>query len=293
MKRLDIERKEIDKKDFVRRTAKLSDVSKHINEDVVIYEDNEPVLLYRTLPKKPTDVRWAVKNIKYNKSKRTHGLVNTSAVFGYNPRQENKHDYCSSTAMGVHYPKQHFVISRYAKEVAKFYHEFFPRIYNEHKERVKKEVKKEWRIFDSVFTSGIVNKNNQLKYHYDSGNFKNVFSNMIVFKGDVMGGHLVIPELDISLEVGDNSLTIFDGQDYLHGVSPIEYLHKESYRYSVVYYSLERMWECQTIDEEITRIRSKKMQREINRLDPDHLKKLEKRLVQAIDYKKRVENEQK
>ena len=56
MKRLDIERKEIDKKDFVRRTAKLSDVSKHIKEDVVIYENDEPVLLYRTLPKKKISV---------------------------------------------------------------------------------------------------------------------------------------------------------------------------------------------------------------------------------------------
>jgi hypothetical protein len=293
MKRLDIQRKQIDKKDFIRRNAKLSDVSKHINEDVVIYEDNEPVLLYRTLPKKPTDVRWAVKNIKYAKGKRTHGLVNTSAVFGYNPRQENKHDYCSATAMGVNHPKQHYIISRYAKEVAKFYQEFFPRIYNEHKKKVKKDVKKQWRIFDSVFTSGIVNKNNQLKYHYDSGNFKNVFSNMIVFKGDVMGGHLVIPELDISLEVADNSLTIFDGQDYLHGVSPIEYLHKESYRYSIVYYSLERMWQCMTVDEEIARIRTKKMEREIKRLDPEHLDSLRQRKKEAKNYKESIENEQK
>ena len=36
---------------------------------------------------------------------------------------------------------------------------------------------------------------------------------MLVFKSDVMGGHLVIPEIDISLEVADNSVTIFDGQD--------------------------------------------------------------------------------
>jgi hypothetical protein len=116
---------------------------------------------------------------------------------------------------------------------------------------------------------------------------------MIVFKGDVMGGHLVIPELDISLEVADNSLTIFDGQDYLHGVSPIEYLHQDSYRYSVVYYSLERMWQCMTVDEEIARIRSKKMQREINRLDPEHLDTLRKRKKEAKDYKESIENEQK
>ena len=33
----------------------------------------------------------------------------------------------------------------------------------------------------------------------------------------------VIPELDIVLEVEDNTLTIFNGQDILHGVSTIEY----------------------------------------------------------------------
>ena len=293
MKRIDVTRKPIDKKDYIRRTAQLSDVSRHINEDVIIYENNKPILLYRILPKKPTDVRWAVKNIQYGKSKRTHGLVSESAVFGYSPRVEMRGDYCSATAMSTQYPKQHYVISRYAKEISKYYHEFFPRIYNEHKTKVQEKVKKQWVINGSVFTSGIVNKNNQLKYHYDSGNFKNVFSNMIVFKGDVMGGHLVIPEIDISLEVADNSLTIFDGQDYLHGVSPIEYIHEDSYRYSVVYYSLERMWQCMTVDEEIARIRTKKMEREINRLNPEHLDTLRKRKKEAKDYKESIENEQK
>ena len=293
MRRINVDRKKINTKEFIRRTARLSDVKEHIKDDVVIYCDGQPVLLYRILPRKPNDVRWAVKNIKYGASKRTHGLVNTSAVFGYNPRQENKHDYCSAAAMAVNFPKQHYVISNYALEVEKHYKNVFKTTYFQHRNKVKEKVKNRWRISSSVFTSGIVNKNNQLKYHYDSGNFKNVFSNMIVFKGDVDGGHLVIPELDLSLEVADNSLTIFDGQDLLHGVSPIEYLHKDSYRYSVVYYSLERMWQCMTVDEEISRIRTKKMQREINRVDPEHIKKLKARKMQAKEYKTSIENEQK
>lgn len=292
MKRINVDRKPIDKKDYIRRTAMLSDVTRHIKDDVIIYHNNKPILLYRILPKKPNDVRWAVKNIKYGTGKRTHGLVNTSAVFGYNPRQENKHDYCSASAMGTSHPKQHYVISRFAQEVSKYYHEFFPDTYYEHKNKVKDKVKDQWVIKNSVFTSGIVNKNNQLKYHYDSGNFKNVYSNMVVFKGDVQGGHLVIPELDISLEVADNSLTIFDGQDLLHGVSPIEYKNNKAYRYSVVYYSLERMWQCNTIEEEIDRIREKKMVREANRLDPDHLDSLRQRKKEAKDYKDSIENEQ-
>ena len=144
-----------------------------------------------------------------------------------------------------------------------------------------------------MFTSGIVNKNNQLNYHYDSGNFRGVYSNMLVFKGDVSGGHLVIPEINISLEVADNSITIFDGQDLLHGVSPIKYLHKESYRYSIVYYSLERMWQCMEVGEEIDRIRKKKMEREIKRNDPKHLETLKSRSKEAKHYKNKIENGQK
>jgi|TARA_Y100000361_G_scaffold141582_1_gene146779 hypothetical protein len=293
MKRIDVERKEINKKDYIRRTARLSDVSRHIKEDAIVYHNGKPILLYKVLSTPPKDVRWAVKNIKYSTGKRTHGLVNTSAVFGYSPRQENKHDYCTSSAMGYNTPKQHYIISNFAKQIQKYYKDYFQETYKQHKEKVKEKVKDQWVIKDTVFTSGIVNKNNQLKYHFDSGNFKNVYSNMLVFKSDVMGGHLVIPEIDISLEVADNSVTIFDGQDLLHGVSPIDYNNSKAYRYSIVYYSLERMWQCMTIEEEIDRIREKKMIREENRLKPEHLDTLRQRKKEAKDYKETIENEQK
>jgi hypothetical protein len=293
MKRIDVERKEINKKDYIRRTARLSDVSRHIKEDAIVYHNGKPILLYKVLSTPPKDVRWAVKNINYQKRKRTHGLQNTSAVFGYNPRQEKSQDFCSASAMGYDQPKQHYIITNFAKQIQKYYKDYFQETYKQHKEKVKEKVKDQWVIKDTVFTSGIVNKNNQLKYHFDSGNFKNVYSNMLVFKSDVMGGHLVIPEIDISLEVADNSVTIFDGQDLLHGVSPIDYNNSKAYRYSIVYYSLERMWQCLTIEEEVDRIREKKMIREENRLKPEHLDILQQRKKQAQKYKQTIENEQK
>jgi hypothetical protein len=143
---------------------------------------------------------------------------------------------------------------------------------------------KDWTIGGSPFTSGIVNKNNQLKYHFDAGNFKGVLSNMVVFKKDVDGGHLVIPELDIALEVADNTLTIFNGQEILHGVSTIEYKNEQAYRYSIVYYSLEQMWKCEPLGDEIKRIRKIKTEREKKRLDPEHLQSLSARRDELKEY---------
>ena len=100
---------------------------------------------------------------------------------------------------------------------------------------------------------------------------------MVVFKKDIEGGHLIIPELVIALEVEDNTVTIFNGQDILHGVSSIEYKNASAYRYSIVYYSLEQMWKCEPLGEEIKRIRKVKTEREKKRLDPDHLASLEVR----------------
>ena len=74
MKRIDVERKEINKKDYIRRTARLSDVSRHIKEDAIVYHNGKPILLYKVLSTPPKDVRWAVKNINYQKRKRTHGF---------------------------------------------------------------------------------------------------------------------------------------------------------------------------------------------------------------------------
>jgi hypothetical protein len=111
---------------------------------------------------------------------------------------------------------------------------------------------------NSVFTSGIINKNNQLNYHFDRGNFRNVYSNMIAFKKDMGGGHLSIPEYDIGLEISDSSVSLFDGQKILHGVTPLKPLTEEAYRFTLVYYSLEQMWKCESPQEELERVKKLK-----------------------------------
>ncbi len=90
---------------------------------------------------------------------------------------------------------------------------------------------------------------------------------MPVFKSGIKGGHLALPEYGLGVELKDNSIFMFDGQSIMHGVTPIKYESPLSYRFSVVYYSLKRIWQCLEIDAELARIRQKKTKREKERVN--------------------------
>jgi len=277
MRQIYLDRIPLDKNDYKKRTALVTDATTFIDDDVIVYDRaGNPQILYMKLTGDTSGLRWAVKNQKYSNHTRSQGLQTSSAVFGYSPRVTYRSDYCTITAMAENYPKQHFIISNFITNVHAIYEQYFPKEYAAHKELVKEKVLDEWTIENTPFTSGIVNQNNQLKYHTDSGNFKGCLSNMIVLKKGVKGGHLVVPEYDMILDCADNTLVIFNGQDLVHGVSPIEYEDSGSYRYSVVYYSLEQMWKCEPIGNEIERIKLRKTEREKKRIDPEHLAELEK-----------------
>ena len=116
-----------------------------------------------------------------------------------------------------------------------------------------------------MFTSGIVNHNNPLKYHFDSGNYNGVWSAMFAFKRDIEGGHLACPEIDVAFKCSNFSLVMFDGQSILHGVTPIKKMKPDAVRYTVVYYSLKAMWSCDSPSDELERMRSKRQEIELSR----------------------------
>lgn len=265
MRTIEIRGKDIDLKSYKARSAYEPDASTFIDFDCLITDGNKPVILYKKLDIDTSRLRRAVRSIKYATSTRTNGLKTTSAIFGYRPRVVLRNDYCTATAMATQDKANHDIIAGFASELTQYYKEYFPEIFSTHTEMVEARVKGDWVIPGSPFTSGIVNKNNPLKYHHDSGNFKGVLSNMVVFKRDTKGGHLSCPEYDLMFECADNTVVIFDGQSILHGVTPIQHMTKDAYRYSVVYYSLEQMWKCDTVDEELVRIRAKKLERELKR----------------------------
>lgn len=263
IKVIKLQRRTINLKDYIRRSATDDDYETLITEPTIVVDadTNEVQIVYANLNNSDMhkQVYAALERLKFDKSTRTNGLVTYSRIFGYAPRNAIRNDTCTSTSLSVDAPREHDMICKYGEYVAQLYSNTNEEAYKKHLASTNLKVLEQYRIPKTPFTSGIINKNNPLKYHFDAGNYRNVYSCMIAFKHKIEGGHLSIPEYNIGLEIADGTATMFDGQELLHGVTPIRKLSPYSRRYTMVYYSLQGMWECLPLDDEVARYREKKM----------------------------------
>lgn len=266
---LRMERRGVNKDDYARRSPREEDVSELIVDPALIFDeaDGELMIVYLVLDDDATAVVEALNRIKFPETTRTTGMRQRSRTFGNQPRNLPRRDFCTAANLSREDPDAHAVIASYANRVSGYYRDYNPERFARH-EKTTTKVLDEWRLEGSPFTSGIINKNNPLMYHLDAGNFKDVWSNMLVFKRGVTGGHLALPELDIAFALPNNSLLMFDGQKLIHGVTPIGLAdeHGGSWRYSIVFYSLQQMWSCLPLGEEVKRFRTRRLAREQGRV---------------------------
>lgn len=254
MKILQVSKKEIDKKKLIRREALNQDAHTVVDSPTIIKDWDNVIAILDMLPSDNKKLVKALKRIKFPTTKRTWWLLSTSRIFGYKPRNPIRNNFCSKTSLVKDYPEENEIVISYAKQLNDLYKKYLPDWYKHHEEQLD-WVLDEWKMSESVFTSWIINKNNPLKYHHDTGNFDNVFSNMITIKQNIEWGHLVIPEYDIIVKLPSNSVFMFDGQKILHWVSPIKKLNKSAYRFTIVFYSLKKMWDCIEPEGELKRIK--------------------------------------
>lgn len=248
MKTILVEKKEdFSHKEYVRRIALETDYTTLIKENCKLVDNVSGQLLgvYLVMPKHDMELLKALLTIKYDKNRRLAGLITKSRIFGYKPREKIRNDFCTATQLSRESPNEHKIICDFSKTISKYYKKYCGEVYHEHNEITKTKLLPEWTLEGTPFSSGIVNRNNALHYHFDTGNYKNVYSNMVAFKSNVKGGYLSIPQYDIGLEIANDSLVLFDGQKILHGVTPFKLLSENAYRISVVYYSLQQMWKCE------------------------------------------------
>lgn len=264
MNTLSVKKRPVKLEDYIKRSALESDFSRLISEPTCLIdaETGKILVVYDDFDVDCQPIVKALKTIKYSEGQRARGLKSRSRIFGWKPRLAMRGDFCSSTSLAVEHPTEHSTVCHYAELLEKRYLKNDANTYSAHRALIDEKVKAEYRINGTVFTSGIINKNNPLKYHFDTGNFNDVFSCMLVFKSGVTGGYLSLPEYDLGFELKDRTAFMFDGQGILHGVTPIKYASPLAYRYSVVYYSLKQIWKCLTITDELIRIRERKTKRE-------------------------------
>lgn len=270
--------KKIDVAHYRKRSAVDGDTGEIIKKDTIWTDSNGlPLAAYVKIdPAKLSGLRSALQKIKFTEGPRTQGMISRSRIFGYSPRLQVKNLACRLTSLGVQQPEPHAEICRAGKIAYDQYLSVNPSLAQRHMEITDEKVLQLWKIHETPFTSGIANHNNPLLYHYDTGNYKGVWSAMFVLKSSVTGGHLSIPELDSRLECSDCTLVLFDGQSLLHGVTPIKKESPKGYRYSVVYYSLQNMWHCETITDELLKMRETRTKIEFSRATKTNARKREK-----------------
>jgi hypothetical protein len=270
MQTLVLEKKQINLREFVHRRAEEADCQILLKEEFRLVDkiSGKVVCLYIN----PTEDAFSLDKIfdcctkvKYVVDQRTNGLKTTARIFGYNPRNVIRKDFCSITSFATEQPDHHANIMLGGVIAAKHYALHNPELYSDHLKTTQERVVEDYRLADVPFTSGIINDNNPLCYHFDSGNFKDVWSAMIVLKKEIAGGYLAMPEYGVMCEVKDKSIFYFDGQSILHGVTPITRMRPNARRFSIVYYSLRAMWNCAPLRDEIARARMRREQVEQKR----------------------------
>lgn len=262
---LSINRTKTLRPELYRKSPGEADASELVTESFKLYHAGELRAVYLN-GMGMEDLREAVLSVKkIGISRRQSGVPSQSKIFGFSPRMPvQQRDFCAPAALNREMPAVVTLLERYACRFTDVQREHFPERHA-HSMALLDQVRPEWRIPKSTFTSGIINLDNPLQYHYDAGNFKGTWSVMAVFKSGVSGGHLVLPEYGLKVACADTSVFLFDGQSELHGVTPIIKTRDGGYRYSVVFYALEALCKCGTPPEELRRAQIQRTKVEMKR----------------------------
>lgn len=256
--------KPVKDEDFLKKEAKDEHVELEVSEDCLFEVDGKLAGGIFTLPGDCKDIMWALKSLEYQKYERTGGLSTVSRTFGFLPRVSIRNDYCRKTVANRDFPKQTHILEKYGQFVNDLYKTYFPDVWEAQHKDVE-DILDDYKIKDTIFTAGIINKNYNIAYHRDNGNFESSYNCMLHFKNRLDGGKLVVPELNVRLNMPNNICAIFDAQKFIHGVTPLD-IKPLGYRYTVVYFSMEQMTKCLDFREEVERINRIKTQQAQKRL---------------------------
>jgi len=221
--------------------------------------------------KVPDDIYLMAKEVALNtkptKSARTrHGVPQLSTVYGVMPRLPIREDYCRFSKKIKEEPKNAELAYKANELLSNYYKENFPERFFQAIEEVRSTILKEYRVVDTPWVNVNVNLNQVIKYHCDKGNSPQDFSNVVIVKDGVQGGHLACPTLGLTFAQDDGYMIFFDGGKILHGVTPCAFLSEKSFRCSLVFYTLSKVKHCYPYEEELKRLAQVKTKQAKNRI---------------------------
>jgi hypothetical protein len=256
MKRLDLV-KIRDCKNLIKQEPVKEHYTTLIKEDTIFYKDGKPVGLYMKVEKEMLEqIRKASLTTKYVKTYRTHKALPTqSSVFGSLPRIAVRNDYCRFSEKTKSEKGNTAALFDFLPKLTEIYQQYLPQQFQHDLEVIEQQVNDEYKLKENTpFTTANINVNHAIKYHTDTGNFRGNLSNVLILRDGIVGGELVFPEYGFALAQEDGWLSIFDGQNEIHGVMPLIQTKKNPYRASIVYYTLENMKHCYPFEMELARI---------------------------------------
>jgi len=176
---------------------------------------------------------------------RMSGIGVEHHTFGYAaPAPLRSRWACTRCRFDRKYPEVTDLIYDFVYQAERLFREYAPDAYRHSAEAVLSTVPEAWRIKGTPWTSGVINNTAALPYHKDSGNIRGSWSAMIAARHGIDGGLLYLADYDVYLAVPHGSISIFDGQSVLHGVTPFIATDRDAWRYTLVCYAKSGMKSC-------------------------------------------------
>jgi hypothetical protein len=248
---INVKRKNLSKDEIgVLKTLKPSrvHVAQIIAAEACIICNERVVGIYKKAEFDVNPVLTACLKLKFSAYKRESGIITKTINVQASPRIGIRDNACKFSKLKETQPNVHGIFETCGRKIAAMYRQYFSKTYAQQVKNTftgDKRVRTEYIMRGTPFTGGVINKDTALPYHYDSSNTKNGISSMLILKDGIGGGELILPELNIGFACQDGFVLLFNGEAFLHGVTPI--LHPQQgkgYRYTIVYYNNSGMPLC-------------------------------------------------
>lgn len=179
-----------------------------------------------------------------------------SGSVGYMDKSAMIH-YCRKTAFAKKYFEEFKAGIPFVQYVDKLYKELCPEHYARQK-AIALGTNRNYIIGDTTFTTVTVNKNFRTAVHQDSGDFREGFGNLIVYReGNWGGGYFVLPEYGVAIDLQNTDVLFADVHKW-HGNTEFTNTDPDWLRISFVLYYREYMYQCKSPKEELETIKQQR-----------------------------------